>query len=158
MFKILFVCMGNICRSPAAECIMRKIINENNLSDSVSCDSSGTISYHSGSYPDSRMRKAGKKRGFDFVGQARAINENDLVKFDMIIGMDNENVSYIQNLDYGNKNNDKIFLFTDFCDKFKEINGVPDPYYGGERGFDNVIDIILDGCQNILSFVKEKVN
>lgn len=157
VFKILFVCMGNICRSPAAENIMNEMIQKEGLGEVVKCDSAGTLNYHVGQSPDGRMRKAGIKRGYNFTGSARHIQPIDLLHFDLIIGMDSDNISYIESLDKEKIYNDNIKCFVEYCDKF-EIDGVPDPYYGGGEGFNHVIDIVENGCANLLKEVKAKIN
>jgi len=153
--KILFVCLGNICRSPAAEGVMNKFIIDNNLESYIQCDSAGTASYHVGSPADSRMKKIASQKGFEILSRARQINDQDLEIFDYIITMDDYNYRDVKSLDKNNLYNDKIFKFKDFCSD-PSIREVPDPYYGGEDGFHKVINILEDGCKNLLSKIKKE--
>lgn len=148
-YKVLFVCLGNICRSPAAENIMNYLISQAGLNDRFSCDSAGTSSYHIGAPPDARMSSAAQKRGIKLVGKARRFEVSDFTEFDLIIAMDRDNYRDILSLDTEGKYHDKVKLMSDFAvnTQFKDV---PDPYYGGQRGFDRVIDLLLDSCQGLL--------
>ena len=157
MSQVLFVCLGNICRSPAAEAVMNKLIEKNDLSEKISCDSAGTSSYHVGGPADSRMRKVAQQRGFDITSISRQINYNDLDQFDYIIAMDQSNYYDIRAIDRKTDYLDKIFQLKDFCLQH-QITGVPDPYYGGQEGFDLVIDILEDGCQELLNKIRSENN
>ena len=127
--RILFVCMGNICRSPAAEAIMKKKIEKNNLSDMIQIDPAGTIDYHSGESADARMIVHAKKRGYEIDSIARQFDmTKDFKHFDYIVTMDNENYEDIKSMDILNKNKHKIFRMVDFCDNYT-IDEIPDPYY-----------------------------
>jgi protein-tyrosine phosphatase len=148
-YKILFVCLGNICRSPAAEGVMNHIIAQANLSDLILCDSAGTSSYHIGSPPDRRMTAAAKARGIVLQGEACQLQLSDLGSFDLILAMDQENYRDILSLAVQEKHQDKIRLMCDFATYHQERE-VPDPYYGGVQGFDFVIDLLLDACQGLL--------
>ena len=153
MVKILFVCLGNICRSPSAENIMNYLIVQENLEDKISCDSAGTSSYHIGSPPDARMRAAAKKRGIELKGKARQLEDFDLEYYELIIAMDKSNYQNIIALDRKGQYRDKIKLMCNFTTQYTEQE-VPDPYYGGESGFDYVIDLLLDSCQGLLDYCK----
>ncbi|TVQ43600.1 MAG: low molecular weight phosphotyrosine protein phosphatase [Gloeocapsa sp. DLM2.Bin57] len=148
-YKILFVCLGNICRSPAAENIMNYLISQAGLNDRLSCDSAGTSSYHIGAPPDARMSSAAQKRGIKLVGKARRFEVSDFTEFDLIIAMDRDNYRDLLSLDPEGKYHDKVKLMSDFAvnTQFKDVR---DPYYGGQRGFDQVIDLLLDSCQGLL--------
>ncbi len=160
-YQILFVCLGNICRSPSAENIMNYLIEKAGLSDRIVCDSAGTGGYHIGSPPDPRMTAAAKQRGIILKGEARQFIAEDFEKFDLILAMDKENYRNIQYVDRRGKYGDKIRLMCDFC-REHEIKEVPDPYYGGPKGFDFVIDLLLDACEGLLEQIiseeKLKVN
>lgn len=148
--KLLFVCLGNICRSPAAENIMNHIAEQNALSQSIICDSAGTSSYHIGSSPDRRMNAAAKQKlGIELFGKARQFQKSDLKDFDLILAMDKENYANILNLDPKGEYHHKVQLMCDYC-SHHTIKEVPDPYYGGESGFNQVIDLLVDACEGLL--------
>ena len=154
MVRVLFVCMGNICRSPAAEGIFRKFAENANLGKQITVDSAGTIDYHSGELPDARMRKHALTRGYDLDSRARQFNpKKDFIDFDYIITMDNDNYSNITNLDHKNQYSNKILKMADFISD-KNVREVPDPYYGGSEGFEFVINILEDGSKNLLTKIK----
>ncbi|HEY9667541.1 MAG TPA: low molecular weight protein-tyrosine-phosphatase [Coleofasciculaceae cyanobacterium] len=150
--QLLFVCLGNICRSPSAENIMNHLIQQADLSDSIICDSAGTGGYHIGSPPDRRMAAAAKRRGIELRGQARQFQASDFENFDLILAMDRENYWDILSLDPREKYRDKVKLMCDFATEHNERE-VPDPYYGGPEGFDKVIDLLLDACEGLLQHV-----
>ena len=148
-YKLLFVCLGNICRSPSAENIMKYLLESKSLSSKFICDSAGTSSYHIGSPPDSRMTKAASKRGITLKGEARSFVREDFEKFDLILAMDRHNYRDIMRLDKEGKYKDKVHLMCDYAKKHPDVD-VPDPYYGGVDGFDYVIELLLDACENLL--------
>jgi protein-tyrosine phosphatase len=145
----LFVCLGNICRSPAAEIILRKLAADAGRAGDFEIDSAGTIGHHQGAPPDPRMADALIKRGFKIHGQARRIDADDLKKFDLIITMDETNHSDVRQLDPSGNLHWKIRPFVSYC-RHHDDPRVPDPYYGGKRGFDHVIALLEDGCGKIL--------
>ena len=151
--KILFVCTGNICRSPSAEGVFRDIVNEQKLSQFFYIDSCGTHGYHTGQSPDSRSQYAAMKRGIDISQQiARTIEENDFNRFDYILAMDNYNLSFLQSMadeDYL----DKIHLFLEYDENSKLIE-IPDPYYGGEDGFEIVLDLLQQASIGLIKHLK----
>lgn len=147
--RILFVCMGNICRSPAAEGILKHKVAASGLEDSVFIDSAGTLSYHSGSRPDARMVAAAYKRGIELDSIARPIEPEDLATFDLILTMDDDNFKNVSSLDPKRRYRDKIVPFTRYCRNHSEKE-VPDPYYGGDHGFEHVLNLLEDGCQTLL--------
>jgi protein-tyrosine phosphatase len=153
-YKLLFVCLGNICRSPSAENIMNHLVQEAGLSDRIQCDSAGTSSYHIGSAPDRRMTVAAKARGIDLVGRARQFERSDFEAFDLILAMDRDNYEEICALDQAGKYRDKVRLMCDFC-THHTLKEVPDPYYGGPEGFNQVIDLLMDACAGLLNHVAE---
>jgi protein-tyrosine phosphatase len=154
--KILFVCLGNICRSPAAENIMNHLIAEQGLSDRLVCDSAGTGGWHVGAPPDKRMRAAAAARGMNFVGAARQFQPQDLQEFDLILAMDKDNYRDILAQDPQGKFRDKVKMMCDYCQKHRDQE-VPDPYYGGAAGFDYVIDLLFDACGGLLQTIKGNV-
>jgi len=152
MTKLLFVCLGNICRSPSAENIMNHLIKKAGLGDRITCDSAGTGGYHIGSPPDSRMAMAARKRDIELLGAARQFQKKDFEDFDLILAMDRENYRNILALDKAGKYQDKVRLMCDFCQKY-DLKEVPDPYYGGADGFDRVIDLLMDAQAGLLEYV-----
>ena len=144
--KVLFVCLGNICRSPAAHGTMLHILSQKSISN-VEADSCGTGSWHTGDLPDSRMRKAAKTRGIELTHRARQLNKSDFTSFDIIVTMDDDNYSTV--LGRGAPK-DKVKKMIDFVSDKKGNDEIPDPYYGGEDGFHLVLDLVYDGCINIL--------
>lgn len=147
--KLLFVCLGNICRSPAAENIMNYLIAQDGLGDRYSCDSAGTGSWHIGALPDQRMRAAAKSRGLDFVGSARQFQAKDLREFDLILAMDKDNYRNMIALDLQGEFTDKVKMMCDYCETYTDKE-VPDPYFGGGDGFKYVIDLLFDACGGLL--------
>lgn len=155
--KILFVCYGNICRSPSAEAVMKKLVKNEKLSDKIYCDSAGINGYHEGQNADSRMREYASKRGLNLTSISRQINPKiDLEKFDYIVGMDYENMNDLTHLDFDGKYKNKIIKMTDFCTKIN-ARDVPDPYYGGGKGFEIVLDILEDACEGFLQKLKKEI-
>ena len=148
-YQLLFVCLGNICRSPSAENIMNHLIQERGLDGQIICDSAGTSSYHIGASPDRRMQAAAARRGIKLVGQARQFDPGDFETFDLILAMDRSNYRDILRLDQNNVYQDKVRLMCDFASQHRDRE-VPDPYYGGEAGFDHVINLLLDACDGLL--------
>jgi protein-tyrosine phosphatase len=148
-YKLLFVCLGNICRSPSAENIMNHLLVEQGYDDQVRCDSAGTSSYHIGNPPDRRMTAAAQQRGIRMQGKARQFHRSDFEQFDLILAMDEENFEDILAMDREGKYRHKVRKMCDFCIRYGNQD-VPDPYYGGQEGFNFVIDLLLDACQGLL--------
>ena len=148
--KILFVCLGNICRSPAAENIMNHHITQAGLGAMIECDSAGTSSYHVGSPPDRRMTDSLKKRGYVVAGRARQFQVEDFEEFDLILAMDRDNYQGILIQDRQGKYHHKVKLMCDYAQNFNDKE-VPDPYYGGQASFDHVIDLLEDACRHLLA-------
>jgi protein-tyrosine phosphatase len=153
--RVLFVCMGNICRSPAAEIIFRQQVADAGRDAEFEIDSAGTIGYHQGSPPDPRMSDALRRRGFRITGKARQIKPQDIESFDLIVTMDESNLSDVRNLDPSGRHHGKIRPLVGFCSSHDDPR-VPDPYYGGQRGFEHVIDLLIDGCEGILREFKRQ--
>lgn len=144
--KILFVCLGNICRSPAAEGIMK----EKAKGLPIEIDSAGTAGYHTGDLPDARMRSHASKRGYVLDSHARKFNPRvDFDRFDMIIAMDRENLSDLQKMDGDKIHRNRLSLMSDYCERMS-VDEVPDPYYEGPEGFEHVLDILEDACDGLL--------
>jgi protein-tyrosine phosphatase len=155
-YQLLFVCLGNICRSPSAENIMNHLIDRQQLSDQITCDSAGTSNYHIGSPPDRRMAAAAAQRGIELLGGARQFQVQDFEKFDLILAMDQANYRDILLLDRQGKYPDKVRLMCDFCRQYRDRE-VPDPYYGGAEGFNYVIDLLSDACEGLLEHVLKQI-
>ena len=154
MKKLLFVCLGNICRSPSAENIMNYLVEKEGLSNKIRCDSAGTCSYHLGAPPDSRMRVAARKRGLELKGEARQIEFFDLEYFDLILAMDKSNHYEITSLDLQRQYQHKVKLICEFATQHDDRE-VPDPYYGGQEGFNYVIDLLFDACEGLLNYCEQ---
>ena len=149
--KILFVCLGNICRSPVAEGIFNQKIKERDLEKLFVVDSAGTGSWHVGNLPDKRMRLTALSRGIELTSRSRQIEENDLYEFDEILVMDKDNLDAVKSLtkDQNHPVNSKIKLILSYSKK-SELDEVPDPYYGGQNGFDMVIDLLDDAMDGLI--------
>ena len=149
--------MGNICRSPCAEGIMQFLIKQQGLENEFECDSAGTIDYHHGDSADLRMQEHASLRGYELKSIARSFEEEDFENFDLIITMDEDNFQQIQWRDQKRNYTAKIRRMTDFCSS-KTFSEVPDPYYGGNQGFENVLDILEDACNGLLDFITTNSN
>ncbi len=147
--RVLFVCMGNICRSPAGECVLRHLAKQRGIASSLMIDSAGTIGYHVGEPPDARMRQAAAARNIPLTGSSRQFRASDLEVFDVIFAMDRDNYNDIIALALTQEQKNKVSLFCKWVDAFPEEE-VPDPYYGGAAGFTRVLDLLENGCNNFL--------
>jgi protein-tyrosine phosphatase len=151
--SVLFVCMGNICRSPTAHGVLRHKVKSLGLHDFVTVDSAGTHNYHPGSPPDERSQEHATKRGYDLSDlRARQIRKSDFETFDHILVMDWDNLSLIQEK-CPPQHQKKVRRFTEFCQEF-DSPVVPDPYYGGAQGFEHVLDLIEDASDGLLRQLK----
>ena len=148
--RILFVCLGNICRSPAAEGVMRHLLRQNNLEHSVEVDSAGTYGGHAGDLPDFRMRTAARNRGYLLTHRARRITEADFDRFDLIVVMDDMNYEAVHRLAPSREAAEKIYRMVEFCRRSAGHTYVPDPYYEGHEGFELVLDLLEDACEGLL--------
>jgi protein-tyrosine phosphatase len=148
--------MGNICRSPAGEAVMRHLVEAEGLAGRVECDSAGTIAFHTGNPPDHRMHSAAAGRGITTNGQARQICDDDYHSFDLILTMDDENLVNVRNMAPAGESPAQIRPFCDFVTD-STATEVPDPYYGGSKGFETVLDLLEDGCASLLEHVRSQV-
>jgi len=148
--KILFVCLGNICRSPSAEAVFTEIVKNHGLAYHFEIDSAGTSGWHVGGPADKRMQSHALKRGYDLTSISRKFDPSvDFDYFDMIIGMDDENIRTLKKIARNQSDLNKIHKMTDFRKNWK-YNEIPDPYYGGEEGFELVLDLLEDSCKGLL--------
>ena len=152
--RLLFVCLGNICRSPAAEGVMQKCVDEQGLSDQIFLDSAGTGGWHAGQAADSRMREHASKRAYELTSRARQFKLSDFDEFDLILVMDESNRRDLLSLSSALNHRNKVKRMTDYGQIFNDEE-VPDPYYGGKAGFEHVLDLLEDSCAELLkSLVK----
>ncbi|SCD20654.1 Low molecular weight phosphatase family [Proteiniphilum saccharofermentans] len=154
--RLLFVCLGNICRSPAAEGIMATVVEKNGLQDLVEVDSAGTSGWHQGELPDERMRLHGERRGYNFDSRARKFKKSDFNDFDYILVMDRQNYANVKALATSQEQIDKIHMMTEFSRQYTHHDHIPDPYYGGASGFELVLDLLEDACEGLLQAIKRK--
>ena len=148
--KILFVCLGNICRSPSAEAVFKAVVEKEGVGKNFEIDSAGTGGWHVGRPADKRMQSHASKRGYNLTSIARQFNpDSDFEYFDMIIAMDDENVLALQSLARDENDLKKIHKMTDFSKEWS-YQEVPDPYYGGEEGFELVLDLLEDATKGLL--------
>jgi len=151
-YRVLFICMGNICRSPSAEAIMKKLVKDAGLSGRIQVDSAGILGYHEGELPDSRMRTHGARRGYVLDSRSRPVKTRDFYDFDLIIGMDDSNIDSLNGKAPDLESRAKIRKMTEFSHD-KTYDHVPDPYYGGASGFELVLDLLEDSCAGLLEFI-----
>lgn len=152
--KILFVCLGNICRSPAAEAIFNHKVKEKNLDHLFKVDSAGLHGYHSGENADVRMMRHAQKRGYSLDSISRKITKDDLQEFDLVIAMDDSNIDGIRSI-ATDKQMSKVYKITDFIPDSGYVE-VPDPYYGGYQGFENVLDILEISVDSLIDMLVQK--
>lgn len=156
-YKVLFVCMGNICRSPAAEGVMLHMLRQNGLEKQVQIDSAGTGGWHSGNRADERMRKHAALRGYSLDSRARQVRESDFEHFDLILVMDRDNMRQIKPFSFSPRGMHKVRLFCEFA-RDRQEKEVPDPYYGGDDGFEQVLDIVENGCEHLLRHIRKQIH
>lgn len=149
--RILFICLGNICRSPAANAVMQKMMDDAGLTDKFTIDSAGIGGWHVGQLPDKRMRRHGAMRGYKIDHIARQFDASkDFNNFDYIVVMDNENYKEVCRQAHNEAERKKVIRMADFFVRYKGKISVPDPYYGGDSDFEFALDLIEDGCRGIL--------
>lgn len=157
--KILFICLGNICRSCTAEEIFRTLaVEQSDLKQRYTVDSAGIIDYHEGELPDSRMRAHARKHGYELTHRSRPILPEDFHKFNLIVAMDNRNYDKLQRMAYAEGVDESIVVkMADYLQHHPEHKSIPDPYYGTERDFELVIELLEDACQNLLHTLEQDV-
>lgn len=156
--SVLFVCLGNICRSPAAEGVFRHMVREAGLEDKIHIDSAGTGDWHVGDPPDARMIHHASKRGYDLrdLEARQFVSPSDFHGFDYILTMDEANFMHLRALDHKKDFHQKVQPLVAFC-KIHDVNEVPDPYYQGEDGFELVLDLIEDACRELLEEMRSSL-
>ncbi len=154
MVSVLFVCLGNICRSPTAEGVMAALLEAEGLGDRIAIDSAGTGAWHAGEAPDRRSTAAARRRGVQLAGQARRVRSADFHEFDHIVAMDGQNLADLRAMARGLDGGAQISLFRDFVEGGERDLDVPDPYYGGANGFETVLDICDAGCRGLLAHLR----
>ena len=153
MVRVLFVCLGNICRSPTAEGVFRKLVTEQGLAAQIEIDSAGTHAYHIGEPPDPRATEAAARRGIDLAGlRGRQAVAEDLAIFDYVLAMDKENQRHL--LAIAGAHTGKVRLFLEYAESAGTLE-VPDPYWGGATGFERVIDMIEDAAAGLLAEIRK---
>lgn len=155
-FRLLFVCMGNICRSPAAEEVMNRLAGEAGLIGRLHVDSAGTGGWHAGEAPDPRMTAAAARRGYELSGRSRQVTASDFHRFDLIVCMDGQNLRDLQAFTPDGGHRASVRLFCEFCTQHDDEE-VPDPYYGGDAGFQRVLDLVEDGCHGLLRHARAQL-
>lgn len=153
--NILFVCLGNICRSPSAEAVFTGIVNKAGLAEQYNIDSAGTGHWHVGKPADRRMKKHAIQRGYDLTSIGRQFDpDSDFELFDLIVAMDDENVKDLKEMARDEEDIKKIHKMTDFRKEWR-YDEVPDPYFGGEEGFELVLDLLEDACEGLLEATRK---
>ena len=155
--KVLFVCMGNICRSPTAHGVFRRLVMDSGLGHLIEIDSAGTHAYHLGEPPDRRAQETARERGIDIADlRARRARREDFHQFDYILAMDQDNFDYLSGICPGGMEG-KLRLFMDFAPDLR-VREVPDPYYGGQHGFDRVFDMVESAARGLLEDVSSRLD
>jgi protein-tyrosine phosphatase len=157
--RLLFVCLGNICRSPTAEGVMRSLVEQAGLQDSVELDSAGTGAWHVGSPPDARASAAAETRGVRLEGRARQVRRTDFDDFDLLLAMDTSNMRELRQLAPGVQEREKVKLLREFDPQSAGVENldVPDPYYGGEDGFEKVFELVHAACAGLLAKIETEI-
>jgi protein-tyrosine phosphatase len=154
--RLLFVCLGNICRSPTAEGVMRHLVVQEGVEDEIEMDSAGTGSWHVGSAPDARATAAAAGRGVTLAGTARQVRQGDFAEFDLILAMDSANLRDLRAAAPGEQEREKVRLLREFdpASAGERDLDVPDPYYGGEDGFGEVFELVRAACEGLLADIR----
>ena len=150
-YSVLFICLGNICRSPAAQAVMQAMVDERGLSDCFYIDSAGIGGWHIGDLPDKRMRVHARPRGYELTHRARKVRSADFEDFDLIVGMDASNIDDLCNLAMTLEQQDKVVMMGDYIRQYPNYDHVPDPYYEGSEGFELVLDLLEDALITCLT-------
>lgn len=151
LYRILFVCLGNICRSPAAQGVMERLVAERSVTDRFIIDSAGLYGGHAGDLPDPRMRAHARLRGLELTHRSRKVSTADFEDFDIIVAMDDSNFDRLRALAPSPEDERKVVRIAEFFTQHPWADCVPDPYYDGAQGFENALDLIEDGCHTLLN-------
>ena len=155
MINVLFVCMGNICRSPTAEGVFRRLVRSAGMENEIHIDSAGTHDYHVGDPPDRRAQQAASQRGYDLASlRGRQVSPADFARYDYILAMDFDNLANLQRIcpeQYASK----VYLLMEFSEKF-DAREVPDPYFGGPQGLEQVLDLVEDAAEGLLHRIRQR--
>ena len=155
MVKVLFICLGNICRSPTAQGVFEALLQREGLADRIQVDSAGTQAYHVGEPPDARAQQAALRRGVDLSGQrARRVRPGDFLEFDYILAMDRSNYDDLRSVSHPDYE-ERVRLFLEFASA-SGVQDVPDPYYGGAQGFERVLDLIEEAAEGLLADIRAR--
>lgn len=150
-YKILFVCLGNICRSPAAQGVMQRLIEERGVADKFYLDSAGTYGGHAGELPDRRMRVHAQRRGYELTHRSRRVKGQDFEDFDLIVAMDASNKYNLENMAATVEETQKIVMMADYIRHYEHYDHIPDPYYEGAEGFELVLNLLEDASEELLN-------
>jgi len=152
--KVLFVCLGNICRSPTAHAVFRNMVQQQGLHERIDIDSAGTAAYHVGKHPDTRSMEVARTKGIEMMDlRARKVDFGDFYEYDYILAMDDENFYNLKEMALP-EHHEKIQMFLDYSTQFSERE-VPDPYYGGAQGFHHVFDLVDSASQGLLDHIRK---
>lgn len=151
--RVLFVCLGNICRSPAAEGLMDEVLERHHALHDWTVDSAGTGGYHIGQLPDPRMRAHARRRGIELTHRCRQVHESDFADFDLIIGMDASNIDRLRSVAPTLEDEAKILPMAMFLTNLSRYDHIPDPYYDGAQGFETVLDLLTEATENLYDTV-----
>ncbi|MBI4190702.1 MAG: low molecular weight phosphotyrosine protein phosphatase [Betaproteobacteria bacterium] len=154
MVRVLFICMGNICRSPTAEAVFRHSVQQAGLEHLIECDSAGTHDYHIGEPPDERAQRAASRRGYDMRGlRGRQVGRKDFERFDYVLAMDAHNLALLARI-CPSQHAHKLSLYCDFHERYAGQE-VPDPYYGGAQGFEQVLDMVEQISESLIGRLRQ---
>jgi protein-tyrosine phosphatase len=156
--RICFVCLGNICRSPTAEAVMQRLVDDAGLTDHVEVASAGTAGWHIGDAPDDRAVAEARRRGIEMTSRGRQFRGADFERFELVVAMDRSNHQVLADLAQRNGDDQatKVRMLREFASTSPGLHDVPDPYYGGDDGFATVFDMVEDACRNLLDHVRQQ--
>ena len=154
--KISFVCLGNICRSPLAQGVFQDLVNREKINQKIFVSSAGTGNWHIGNLPDERMRQTAQSKGIQLVSRAQQFQSKDFNRFNLVLAMDHSNLVRLSEIAPSTLPSDKLMLFRSFDPESNEDQDVPDPYYGGAKGFEEVYSMIKRTCPPLLDYIKSR--